>query len=305
MMLDIDPIIPNSVDFPEFLRGIAEDCGDLSFPPVERTQFDFDFVQKNGAHILIECSLIPVAKYTMDSVTVSYACVLEDITKLNTLIGQLNLEANHLRLLTAQLVDGPALSSFLNDTPFQSIMVSKLAVAWCLIDDMSDRPKPDDMAMIQLAVRKTLERYPKLFFFGRSIQIFRVVSGLSSETMTATEISTEIVKFTHDLLDELDNLDRMGVHAEMKCGIHISGPFYGEIVSEMPPVFELFGVAMPISLEMACSASSNHILISRDVYETIFDQGFVISFDKEIALINGDSMALHTVEVPKNPMEMD
>lgn len=294
-LFEIDSFEPNTIDFLEFLQGIRNLPNgnldvELTLPPISRKDFDFIRVQKNGMKMLVVGKLVPVTKFKYQGHTIAYACTFEDATKLNSMIMQLNYEANQVRLLTAQLVNGPALPSFLDDIPFQPVMITKLAIASFMVS--SDGFTLDVIRAIQKSIQEVLHAFPKILYFGRSVQLFRVVSGLES-VMTPTEVATEAVRFAKAIIDKFKETKE--VTASVRCGIHISGPFYGDVISEMPPIFELFGTSMSLSQEICAAAPSNHIVISRDVYESIFDQGFEITFEKEITTLAGESMSLHTV----------
>lgn len=228
---------------------------------------------------------------------VCYGCLITDITKLSALIAQLTYEANRVSLLTVQLGCNPALSTFLNMAPFYPTMMPKLAIASFLIPSASENL--DVVLLTQQAIRDALNQNPSLTFFGRTTQMFRVVSGLSEKMMmTTTESCKILILFAQRLMS---NIEQVQQHLKMqifdiRCGIHLSGPYIGDIISEMPPVFELFGAPMMISQQIAASAVPKHISISRDVLEAVFDQGFNISFDKEITTVYGDEISIHNVE---------
>lgn len=238
-------------------------------------------------------------KKGIDFLTVSYGCIIEDITKLSALFAQLNYEANKVRLLHVQLEPEPALDSFLNLTPFYPIMLPKLAVASFLVPSAST--SLEAACYTQQAIRDALSQNPSVTFFGRSTQMFRVVSGLSNTMMSTTDASKDLVLFAQSFMR---NIEQVQEHLKMdefdaRCGIHLSGPYVGDVVSDQPPVFELFGAAMIISQQIAASTLPKHVCISRDVYEAIFDQGFTITFEKEIKPICGDDMSIHNVEPVK------
>lgn len=231
-----------------------------------------------------------------DRDVVCYGCLIEDITKLSALVAQLNYEANRVRLLTVQLACNPALGTFLDLAPFYPMMLPKLAIASFLVPSAS--VSLDAACLTQQAIRDALNQNPSVTFFGRTTQMFRVVSGLSNTMMTTTEASKILVLFAQRLMS---NIDQVQQHLKMqtfdiRCGVHLSGPYIGDIISESPPVFDLFGAPMMISQQIALSTVPKHICISRDVYEAIIDQGFNITFENEIKTIGGDDLSIHNVE---------
>lgn len=284
----------------DFLHKVAVGFSyEPTLPPTRSEQFDFMRQHSDGYQILIMCTLTPVPKFTSNGTTVFYVCLFDDVTRLNMLISQLNYEANHVRLLTAQFVQHPALPAFLDGSDFQTLIFSKVVVGTVYIS--SSILHPNLLIQIMDVVRKSCNLYPNLSWFGRTIQAFRVVSGLTDKILSPTECATEVVSFALSLLSSIKELEKtlLDTQIDMKCGIHLSGPFFGDIISEMPPLFDLLGGSMSISSQIASYAAPNHVCISRDVYEAIFDQGFKITFDNEISQIGGEAMSVHNVEYQK------
>ncbi|OHT06828.1 hypothetical protein TRFO_25074 [Tritrichomonas foetus] len=310
--------IPN-ITLPEFLEKISYEHIGLQLPIIKPVLYSFhlkpiendensqstgksmhsdnirDTASNPNIAITLVANVFPTAKFSTNGSQIFYSCLIEDVTKLSALIAQMNKEANRVRYLTVQLAPEITLDFFLEYQTFMSLQLPKLAIASFFIPTASE--SLDITLYVQEAIRDALHQSPSLTFFGRSVQMFRVISGLANTKTQAIEGATELILFSQRLMHNIIQLeDHLNISFDVRCGIHFSGPYIADVVSETPPVFELFGASMTISQQIAANAVPKHITISRDMYEAIFDQGFTITFEKEIRQIGGDEMSIHNVE---------
>ena len=288
---------PPSMSLNDFLQKISSTPLDFQFPLTKPINFKFQMKgDDESSQAILFVNIFPTQKFTTNGNTIFYGCLIEDITRLKILNDQLNYETIRVRILTVHLVPEIGLDTFLNNAPFKSVSIPKITIASFFIPTAA--ANLDITLLTQEALRDALSSTPSVTFIGRTIQMFRVVSGLTNNKIKDTEAATDIILFAQHFMKNMIKIEQeLQIPIDVRCGIHISGPYIVDIVSECPPVLELFGASIMISQQIAANAIPKHICISRDTYEAVFDQGFTISFEKEIKQVGGDEMSIHNVEL--------
>jgi PAS domain-containing protein len=297
-LLEVDAVQTNTVDFGDFMSGMGVDLDALAveLPPPKRVELSFTLAA-GGQSRSVRVAVMPTRRVQFQHLPVAFAAVFEDCTRLDRLVEQCNEVSNHLNILLAEFVDGPMLRASMAETPFQPQMLSKLAVSCFVVAGIRDGLS---VLAVQDIVRRALNAFPRLVYSGRSMQMFRIIAGLNAldENQTATEYTSELVHCSLQIVRDIGAVETEGSLGTARCGVHIGGPYLADAVSEMPPVFEVFGAAMQAALELAWCGKAGHVVVSRDVYMILYDQGFRTS-SEEIASFAGDGpIDVHVIAEP-------
>lgn len=268
----------------------------IQLPPYICTNFHLDVKVPSVAcleaiTLILKVTLLPLKRFDYNHKTVSYACVMTDETQHEMLVMQMNNEANHVRMLMTQLIPWQVANILLGSQNYNTVILSKVLTAsffLCGFDTLTIT----DIREIQRLIREQLSRHVNLTYSGRSIQMFRVYGGVFGTNDISYEDVMDIVTFAMDLMTSLHS---SFPNVEFRNGIHISGPFFADAISEIPPVFDLFGNSMAISSLIATSCPPDQVNVSRPVYIEIIDHGFKIELAAEITSFDNEIISIYRV----------
>lgn len=276
--------------FPDILETL--NIHEVKLPPTENVSFEFEIAETNST---LQANVIISKGLEFQGKKIAYICVIEDHTSKYMMENRYNGEYNRLKMLMAQMIPPSVLPSALESLDLEPIIMQKVVVLSVFVSTPNSL---ETLFHIETIVRSNLTQFKSLSFFGRSIQLFRVISGVNDRSMTATEQSVELVKFAIAVLKEFNHLkSTTDSRFDVYTGIHITGPQQGEMVSEKPPIFDLASYSSSISIMTAVQCSPNQVNVTREVAKSILGQGFVMSFENEISFLNGEIQPIHQVHL--------
>ncbi|OHS94867.1 hypothetical protein TRFO_10789 [Tritrichomonas foetus] len=292
-MLQLDEYL---IKFTDLLSTLKISIDQLKLPPTEQFSQPCMAVFPSGEEKVLKIFITPVKKFIFNTQLIEYACTIEDITQKHNLIYNLNHEANKVRLLMTQYVPWPIADLFSRGENAQRIVVQKII---CM-NFYLKTPLPltfHELSIVQAELNKLMKECSFLTYFGRSLQSFRVVSGIFNTSMPLPEQAARSVIFSMQLIEIIRHISE-NIHKpiDVHCGVHAPGPVCADEVSQNPPIFDVFGHSLTVSETVSMKCDVNKINITRDVYELIFGQSsFEIAFETEISLLNGAVMPIHMV----------
>lgn len=284
-------------NFAEFLNDLAGYHIDVTLPPTKTSVIHIDVSGPSYQPMFLKTTILPVKKFPFNGGVVAYACTMEDVAIREELIKQLNHEANRVRMLMTQLVPLSVGNQIMSGEDVMAQIYPKILCGSFMLTCQSGTFAPEDLQQIQEMLRSHLAQNAYLTYFGRNVQLFHVVSGIFNLQMAATEQGVGIVSFSLELIRSIKTYAaEIGRSIDVHCGIHACGPFCGDILQTLPPVYDLFGYSITMSEVVAARGYPNKVNITREVYELIFGQGFDITFENEIEGINGTVLLVHMVQ---------
>lgn len=286
--LQLETTVEN-IHFQDFLNMLKAGKNPV-LPPTEEVEFE---ICLNEPEIILKASLIPYQDYHVDGKRVNSICILEDITNIVKEKQKYNQEFNRYKLTMTQIMP-PEITQYLDSPTFEPIFLQKIVVLSINITKLYDI---ELISKVKAILRKNLMKYRALTYMGRSVQVFRVVSGINERSLTTTEQAVLTVKFALSFMKSCESLKKKtGKQFDVYCGIQVSGPNFGDILSSYPPAFVLYGNPLSVSTLIAGQCSPNQVNISRDVCKAVLDQGFILSFENEITRLNGTVLSIHQVQ---------
>ncbi|OHT07401.1 hypothetical protein TRFO_24417 [Tritrichomonas foetus] len=289
-------MVEDGTNMNDFLTKLSGFQPKIELPPDKPDEIHIDVRNSEIPPMFLKTTFTPIKKTEVNGRQVSYAVTMVDVSQRENLIIQLNIEANKVRMLATQLVPWRVAERLLNGVVVQPIILPKIISA-CFILKASDPLIQSDILMIQNSLRELMNQCDFLSFFGRSLQIFRIISGISSPNMPMIDQGVQSIHFSLNLIEIIGNISKaIGKNIDVHCGMHLSGPFYADAIETSPPVYDAFGFSMTICESIALKGVPNKVNITRDVYELVFKQGFIITFENEIEVNNGTLMPIHMVQ---------
>lgn len=283
------------VEFSDFVDDLSPSRLDLILPPAHDDIFEFYALLPDCTQIMVRANIFPIKKFTYNEFRISFVCLMEDITKLSFVVNRLTQESNRLKLLTSQFLPVDLVNVALNDDPYQPILIPKALECSVFISQIDKFENELEILPLKEAIRTSLNMFPDLIFFGRSIQMFRVLIGVQNPNL-APEMASEMVAFALDLIDRVKKVrSSIGKDIDIRVGIHITDSQFADLVSSNPPVFDVYGTDSSLSSLVAMSCSPNQVNITRDVYEAVFDQGMNIVFEDEVTRMGGSVTSVYHV----------
>jgi hypothetical protein len=286
-------MIEEGADF----QQLMVDClAHFEFPPLRMQEADVEVHS-----VFVRVSVYPVKRLEYQGQVVSYVVKMTDIQELDGVIQELNSQANGVRLLAAHLVPWPVATQLVNfgvvDPPPHD-GTKMLAVSFMIT------PKQpfdeDDLPGLQSIIADSLQANPDLTYMGRSLQMFRIVTGQFGSQISRGHPG-RIVVFALDLIQRIQEYgDNAGKKFDIYCGIH-SGPSCAyrvryEITETAPIIYEPLSSPMSLSTLVAAHGAVNRITISMAMYQDIFGQGFDVAFHNEMVAISGELLQIYTAQ---------
>lgn len=271
---------------------------EIQLPPTAVSSFHIDVRvpsadSPDAISLLMKINLLPLKKFEYNGKQIAYACIMDDETQHESLVMQMNNEANRVRMLMTQLVPYQVAGPLLASEDVQRLILSKVLTSSFILCGFENL-NPLDIRTIQALIREQLNNHRKLTYMGRSVQMFRVLSGVFDTNNISFEEVMDIVTFAMDLMNSLRTEYPC---IEFRCGIHISGPFFADVISkEQPPIYDLYGNSMSISSLIATNCPPNQVNVSRPVYIEIIDHGFEIGLVTEITRMNGEIISIYKID---------
>jgi hypothetical protein len=273
----------------------------LEFPPVRYQEADLEINS-----VFARVSVWPVKRFEYRSQIVAYVVKMRDIQELDAVIKDINTQANEFRLLAAHLVPWPVANALVNEgqaepPPHDG---AKLLAATFMLDSKGPFEE-DDLPSLQVIIAECLQEHPQLIYTGRSAQVFRITTGQFGTEISKGHPGT-IVLVALDLIREFTEYARArGREWQVYCGIH-SGRTHGWRIRDYlkidedrepePIIFEPLLSPLRISTIVAANGKPNAANISRDMYQDIFGEGFVVGFHDELLGAGGQLIQIHVAK---------
>ena len=286
-----------SSDCNQFLERISLDPLNIELPPEQQTVLHIDVRNPELQPMFLKTTFIPIKKAKMRGKSIAYVVTLVDVAQRENLIAQINIEANKVKMLVTQLVPWSIAPNIVNGGEVQPAIIQKLTSMFFLIRS-DGHINSSEIISIQNILRELLNQYESLSFFGRTLQIFQVIGGITVQNMPLVDLCAQTVDFALNFINNVKVFsNQLGKNIDIYCGVHLSGPYYTYLLeNESSPVYDVFGNSMTICELIALKSVPNRVNVTREVYEQIFSQGFNITFEDEIETINGMIIPVHKVQ---------
>lgn len=137
-----------------------------------------------------------------------------------------------------------------------------------------------------------LQLYPKLIKLRVMCERYVCVGGVFDEVTQHEEHAKQVLAFCIDAIETFRAVNRdHGESLAVKIGCNTGGPVIAGVVGGSQSCFDVVGPVVNIAKLMAETGVSDNIHVPDSVYQTIFDQGFVIKVHGDIMK---DDRILHT-----------
>lgn len=279
------------MDFKEFMCNLFHE-DDIDFLYEDKTIRALTATLSDRTELIMVVTILNTSHFSYMGTQVSYACILHDITLRENMIKCMNQEANKLRMLSSQILPVPIADIVLSNSEFTQFLLAKTVIAFIAIKHIKTKEQAERIHEI---LRSILAEDDALTFVGRSIQIFKVVAGLFTSMITVTEMTLKVVRFTFKFVEMMKE---SGMDLDVQCGIHMSGPFLADLISDPNPYFDIYGPQMMLALIMVTVCPPNQVNITREVYDAIYDEGFDVTFIDEIEMNTSESIRVYHLKNP-------
>jgi class 3 adenylate cyclase len=145
-------------------------------------------------------------------------------------------------------------------------------------------------------IDELVRKYPTMTKIKIIGDCYEAAGGLFSEVNIPANHATEAVNFAVDCIEAVNAINKhFKQNISIRVGVHTGGPLVAGIVGIGKPTFEIFGSAIEIGHAMESSGVKNAVQITRQVYELVYSDEFIIKEKSQIK-VNGSLIQTYLLE---------